>query len=159
MSGLTADLGPDDCSRPGWHDGRHDTAVARLLGLASGAVTIRSPPGPADLGAAHRGNTLQGSRITPLKFADYPAKRSANKGVRVAVSEPAGAADPTFGMVALRSPSDRRGRATTEDVTIVESYEDAVRLAGTECPVPGPAWVYHWSRRRCGVHVPPRHTR
>jgi hypothetical protein len=59
MNGLTAGLSLDDWSWQGGYDGRHDTAVAALLGLASGAVTIGPPPGPAELGMGRRGNTLQ----------------------------------------------------------------------------------------------------
>src|SRR5215831_7121260 len=102
MNGLTAGLGPDDWSQPGWHDCCHDTAAAGLLGLPFGTVTIGPPPGlhSAVLPTA-------GARC---KFADYPVKRSANKGVRSAVSlKPGrcGLAHP--GTMALRGSSARLG--------------------------------------------------
>src|SRR5215470_3293093 len=107
MNGLTAGLGPDDWSQPGWHDCCHDTAAAGLLGLPSGTITIGPPPGlhSAVLPTA-------GARC---KFADYPVKRSVNKGVRAAGSlKPAGAAWPSSGTMACaaRQP-DRATRPRT----------------------------------------------
>src|SRR5262249_25528259 len=104
------------------------TAAAGLLGLPSGTVTIGPPPG------LH--STVLPTAGARCKFADYPVKRSANKGVRAAVSlKPAGAAWPTSGTMALRSLSAKLGQAA-EDVRPLKSCGTAVRLADTEHSVP-----------------------